>query len=73
VSTRQGTEDFQHVSQFTIGTSWRRNSWYLQLPRTVGVPWSGVVRIECSADLPLPEVTRLADLTALLLSPSTSR
>jgi hypothetical protein len=36
------------------------------------VPWSGVVRLECSADLPLPEVARLADLTALLLPPLAS-
>jgi hypothetical protein len=57
---------------FTIGTSWRRNSWYLQLPHTTGVPWSGVVRVECNADLPVPEVTRLADLTALLLPPLAS-
>jgi hypothetical protein len=47
-----------------MGTSWWRNSWYLQLPRTSGVPWSGVVRLECSADLLLAEVTRLGDLTA---------
>jgi hypothetical protein len=57
---------------FTMGTSWRRTSWYLQLPRTSGVPWSGVVRLECSADLPLPEVTRLGDLTASLLPPLAS-
>lgn len=57
----------QRTPAFTMGTSWRRISWYLQLPRTLGVPWSGVVRIECSADLPVAEVTGLADLTALLL------
>ena len=55
-----------------MGTSWRRTSWYLQLPRTSGVPWSGVVRLECSADLPLAEVTRLGDLTARLLPPLAS-
>ena len=36
------------------------------------MPWSGVVRVECSADLPVPEVTRLAGLTALLLPPLAS-
>ena len=36
------------------------------------MPWSGVVRLECSADLPLPEVTRLGDLTARLLPPLAS-
>jgi hypothetical protein len=55
-----------------MGTSWRRTSWYLQLPRTAGVPWSGVVRLECSADLPLAEVTRLGDLTARVLPPLAS-
>jgi len=62
----------QRTPAFTMGTSWRRTSWYLQLPGTTGVPWSGVVRVECSADLPLAEVTRLADLTARLLPPLAS-
>lgn len=57
----------QRTPAFTMGTSWRRTSWYLQLPATAGVPWSGVVRLECSADLPRPRVTELADLTARLL------
>jgi hypothetical protein len=57
----------QRTPAFGMGASWRRASWYLQLPGTPGVPWSGVVRLECSADLPTPEVTALADLTARLL------
>jgi hypothetical protein len=57
----------QRTPAFTMGTSWRRTSWYLQLPATAGVPWSGVVRLECSADLPRPQVVELADLTARLL------
>jgi hypothetical protein len=57
----------QRTPVFGMGTSWRRSSWYLQLPSTPGVPWSGVVRLECSADLPTPQVTALADLTARLL------
>lgn len=36
------------------------------------MPWSGVVRAECSPDLPVAEVTRLADLTARLLPPLAS-
>jgi hypothetical protein len=60
---RQG----QRTPAFTMGTSWRRNSWYLQLPGTPGVPWSGVVRLECSADLPRAQTCGLADLTARLL------
>ena len=62
----------QRTPAFTMGTSWRRNSWYLQLPGTLGAPWSGVVRIECSADLPASEVTHLADLTARVLPPLAS-
>jgi hypothetical protein len=62
----------QRTPAYTMGTSWRRNSWYLQLPGTPGVPWSGVVRLECSADLPVAEVIRLADLTARLLPPLAS-
>ena len=60
----------QRTPAFTMGTSWRRNSWYLQLPGTPGVPWSGIVRLECSADLPPAGVTQLADLTARLLPPA---
>jgi hypothetical protein len=62
----------QRTPAFTMGTSWRRNSWYLQLPGTPGVPWSGIVRLECSAELPPADVTRLADLTARLLPPLAS-
>jgi hypothetical protein len=62
----------QRTPAFTMGTSWRRNSWYLRLPGTSGAPWSGVVRLECSADLPVPEVRRLADLSARLLPPLAS-
>lgn len=62
----------QRTPAFTMGTSWRRTSWYLQLPRTWGVPWSGIVRLECSADLPVAEVIRLGDLAARLLPPLAS-
>ena len=57
----------QRTPAFTMGTSWRRNSWYLRLPGSSPAPWSGVVRLECSADLPVPEIKRLADLSARLL------
>jgi hypothetical protein len=65
-------EPGQRTPAFTMGTSWRRSSWYLRLPGSPGVPWSGVVRLECSADRPLPEVVRLANLTALVLPPLAS-
>jgi hypothetical protein len=62
----------QRTPAFTMGTSWRRHSWYLRLPGAPGVPWSGVVRLECSADLPATAAARLADLTARLLPPLAS-
>jgi hypothetical protein len=62
----------ERTPAFTIGTSWRRSTWYLRLPGAYGVPWSGVVRLECSADLPPAEVIRLADITAAVLPPMAS-
>ncbi len=62
----------ERTPAFTMGTSWRRNSWYLRLPGSSGAPWSGVVRLECSADLPVPEVVRLANLSTVLLPPLAS-
>ncbi len=62
----------QRTPAFMMGTSWQRASWYVQLPGTAGVPWSGVVRLECSPDLPPDEVTKLANLTAVVLPPFAS-
>ncbi len=62
----------QRTPAFTMGTSWRRNSWYLRLPGDSAAPWSSVVRLECSADLPVPDVIRLADWSAALLPPLAS-
>ena len=62
----------QRSPAFTMGTSWRRHSWYLQLASAPGVPWSGVVRLECSADLPRDRVVELANLTARVLPPLAS-
>ena len=50
-----------------MGTSWDRHAWYLRLPCRPGAPWAGVVRVECSADLPTTEVIRLADQSAATL------
>ena len=50
-----------------MGTSWRRTSWYLQLP---GTPRRALVRRRPARVLRRPappEVTQLADLTARLL------
>ncbi len=62
----------QRTPVFTMGTSWRRHSWYLRLPGAPGVPWSGVVRLECSPDLTPAAAIGLADLTARLLPPLAS-
>ncbi|HET9079325.1 MAG TPA: hypothetical protein VFO01_02245 [Trebonia sp.] len=53
----------QRTPAFLMGTTWDRHSWYLRLPGPKGAPWSGVVRIECAAGLPVDEVTRLAGLS----------
>lgn len=57
----------QRTPFFGLGTKWRQYSWYLRLPGPEGSAWSGVVRVECSADLPTGEVSRLADLSAVTL------
>jgi hypothetical protein len=57
----------QRTPVFLIGTNWDRHTWYLRLPGASGAPWAGVVRIECSADLPVPEVIGLAGLSQLCL------
>jgi hypothetical protein len=63
----------QRTPVFLIGTSWDRHTWYLRLPGAAGTggaagaPWAGIVRIECSADLPAAEVIGLAELSQLCL------
>lgn len=52
---------------FRIGTSWERHTWYLRLPCRTGAPWTGVVRVECSAQLPTDEVIALANLSQATL------
>ena len=57
----------QRTPVFLVGTNWDRHTWYLRLPGASGAPWAGVVRIECSADLPVSEVIGLAGLSQLCL------
>ena len=57
----------QRTPAFLMGTSWDRHSWYLRLPGPAVSPWAGVVRVECPADLPAAEVTRLARLSQRVL------
>jgi hypothetical protein len=64
----QRTPVFHMTNISRTGTAWERRSWYLRLPCPPGAPWAGVVRIECAADLPMTEVTRLAGLSQRCLS-----
>jgi hypothetical protein len=57
----------QRTPLFLLGGRWHRYSWYLRLPGPVGAPWSGVVRLECPADWPLPDAVRYADVSAVTL------
>ncbi len=57
----------QRTPVFLLGTSWNRYTWYLKLPGGVGAPWAGVVRLECSADLPKSQAVALADLATITL------
>ena len=52
---------------FRFRTSWTRHAWYLRLPGPRAHAWSGVVRMEATADLALDETVALADLTASVL------
>lgn len=52
---------------FVSTTSWTRLSWYLRLPGPASHPWSGIVRLEASADQAVEDARRLADLTAATL------
>lgn len=52
---------------FTLGTTWGRISWYFRLPGGADAPWSGIVRGECSAAMPVEGAGALADrVTAAL-------
>ncbi|GAA0909901.1 hypothetical protein [Pseudonocardia zijingensis] len=50
----------QRTPVFRLGSSWERHTWYLRLPCRPGAPWAGIVRVECSADLPPAEAVAQA-------------
>ncbi|TYB56151.1 hypothetical protein FXF51_44395 [Nonomuraea sp. PA05] len=62
-------EPGQRTPIFLMGTSWRRHAWYVRLPAPSGLPWSGVVRCEASADLGLDTLVSLADSVTHALPP----
>jgi hypothetical protein len=52
---------------FDVG-GYQRYSWYVRLAEVVGGhSWSGIMRCECTASLPLPEARRLAGRTTAFL------
>ncbi|MFU8850625.1 hypothetical protein ACNAW0_06535 [Micromonospora sp. SL1-18] len=57
----------QRCPVFRLGTAWGGYSWYLRLPGAGGAPWAGIVRVECSAELPEDEAIELADLSLVTL------
>ena len=52
---------------FTIGSRWSRHSWYLRLPGGADAPWAGVVRVECSTEVALPDAGALAATVGITL------
>lgn len=57
----------QRTPVFIVGTTWSRHSWYLRLPGGSALPWSGVVRCECSADLAPSDAVALAEAATAAL------
>jgi hypothetical protein len=57
----------QRTPVFRIESSWPLYSWYLRLPTSSRAPWAGIVRIECSAELPAGDAVALADLSTVTL------
>ncbi len=57
----------QRTPVFLLGTRYRHHSWYLRLPEPISAGWSGIVRIECPADLDIDAVVELAHLSTVCL------
>jgi hypothetical protein len=57
----------QRSPVFLLGTTWRRYTWYMRLPEPIGSGWSGIVRIECPADLDIAAAVALAHLSTATL------
>lgn len=57
----------QRTPIFRLAGPWERFTWYLRQPGHEFVPWAGVVRVECSGDLPVERAIELADLATVTL------
>jgi hypothetical protein len=52
---------------FAISGRFSRFSWYLRLPGSADAPWAGVVRVECSTEVPVAAACALADTVGVTL------
>jgi len=57
----------QRSPVFLLGTRWRQYTWYLRLPGPPGAPWGNMVRVECSAELPVGAAVEMADIATVTL------
>ena len=57
----------QRTPIFLVDTSWDRFTWYLRLPGEPSHPWSGIIRVECAANIPAPQAIALATLSQTVL------
>lgn len=57
----------QRTPVFRVGSRYEVYTWYLRLPCAAGAPWAGVVRVDCSADLPAEEAAALAATSQVTL------
>jgi hypothetical protein len=57
----------QRTPVFGVGSRYEVYTWYLRLPCARGAPWSGVVRVECSAELPAAAAAALAATSQVTL------
>lgn len=54
----------QRTPVFVVGERVSRFTWYVRLPSRGEQPWSGIVRCECTATLPVDSAFSLADFSA---------
>lgn len=57
----------QRTPMFRVDSRFAVYTWYLRLPCAPGSPWAGIVRVDCSADLPAAEAAALAALSQVTL------
>lgn len=57
----------QRTPIFRIAGVYQRLTWYLRLPGGGGSPWAGMVRVECSTEVPEHVAIGLADLSAVTI------